>query len=57
MRAVLILLLVGGVCWAETPADVQFKKGKDLLAKKKYAEACAAFEKSKSLARWRSARS
>jgi hypothetical protein len=30
---------------AETKADTLFKKGKKLLAEKKYAEACAAFEK------------
>lgn len=51
MKWLAVLAVVGslGVAHAETPADAQFKKGKELLAKKKYAEACAAFEKSNAL--------
>jgi tetratricopeptide (TPR) repeat protein len=44
-RLVVALLCVAAPAFAENKADALFKKGKELLAKKKYAEACATFEK------------
>jgi hypothetical protein len=44
MRALLVLALFTAVASAETKVDVLFKKGKQQLAEKKYAEACATFE-------------
>ncbi len=40
-----MVALAGGAAHAETKADALFKKGKQQLAEKKYAEACATFEK------------
>lgn len=48
MKLVAGLLLVSSVALAN-PADDAFDKGRALLAEKKYAEACAAFEQSLSL--------
>ena len=47
MKALVIaaLVLAAAPALAETKADQLFKKGKKLLADKKYAEACATFEK------------
>ncbi len=47
--AAVALLLVSVTARAEDKADALFKKGKKLLADKKYAEACAAFQQSDEL--------
>jgi serine/threonine-protein kinase len=46
---VLALVLVAQTASADDSADTLFKRGKKLLAEKKYADACAAFEKSNKL--------
>src|SRR5688500_10907477 len=47
MKALLVaaIMLAAAPAIAETKADALFKKGKKQLADKKYAEACATFEK------------
>ncbi|MBX3158766.1 MAG: tetratricopeptide repeat protein [Deltaproteobacteria bacterium] len=45
----IVLVVVGVGVAAAGPADVAFKKGRDLLKKQKWAEACEAFEESQRL--------
>ncbi len=45
MRALLVLVCLSSLATAETKVDTLFKRGKQQLADKKYAEACATFEK------------
>ena len=46
MKALLAICVLAGIAHAETKADQLFKQGKLLLDKKRYAEACKAFEDS-----------
>jgi hypothetical protein len=49
-RVVAIVALVSAQAAAQgNPADVEFKRAKELMAQGKYAEACAAFDKSQAL--------
>jgi hypothetical protein len=47
--AVVLVIAAAGSAHANSKADVLFKQGKKLLAQKKYADACAAFENSNKL--------
>jgi hypothetical protein len=47
--AVVVVIATAGSAHANNKADVLFKQGKKLLGQKKYADACAAFEKSNKL--------